>query len=803
MTRCYRFGEFRLHAATRELWRGGAPVALPPRAFDCLVYLIEQRDRAVGRDELIAAVWGRTEIAEGMLGQSVLAARRALEDTGKEQQFIRTVFRFGYHWVAAIETIEADADEAPASTAATTESIPASPTPGPAAPATDPVVAHQPAPGNRRVSRRWLALCAAGLLVLAASGLQRDAGMHRPPPIPTQRDQGAIALVLPVSVSAGAGFDWIRLGLMDLIGSRLRSAGLAVVPSDNAVALARLSPPGMDAAARTAALAGATGASLVVDAHAEAMGDRWRITLHTASDRRAALLAIGESADVLDAARSAADQMARQLGYAPLPGAPATTDPSDVSLLSQQIQAAILGNHLDSARALIANAPATQRALPELRLRLAQIDYQAGNLDAAESGFGAVAAQVPAEEDAVMHARALTSLGVIAAMRDNATLAKTRFDEAIALLRVERAPDALGQALLARASLIGTIGDYDRALQDFAEARSALESAGNLLALAVLDSNLGALDLLRLRLVEAEPVLRRAADRFATLGMPAAEINALAGAADLKLTLLEPDAALAMEPRLRELVGLVSDPARQRNAELSRARILIANGRLREAAALLHSTLAAADRANDRAALAQGHAIAAQLAQAHGDTRQAASEADTALRGFIGTDDARERALTLHLRIRALLADGSLDAAAASLEAFPKPGERDDEAAARMYVRLAVADCAAATGDPEAGKAYAHALAEAEALRIPIDLREAARAYADWLVHRGDLAQASAVAERIAGWTSRDFDSTLMRLRIQHALGDVALWRGALTRAQALAGERPIPAELTTSPSVR
>lgn len=105
MARFYRFEGFRLDPATRELWRGDAPVAVPPRAFNCIVYLVEHRQRAVGRDELIAAVWGKTEITDGMLGQTVLAARRAFDDTGREQHFIRTVVRLGYHWVAATEAV--------------------------------------------------------------------------------------------------------------------------------------------------------------------------------------------------------------------------------------------------------------------------------------------------------------------------------------------------------------------------------------------------------------------------------------------------------------------------------------------------------------------------------------------------------------------------------------------------------------------------------------------------------------------------------------------------------------------------
>ncbi len=63
----YRFADFRLNPATRELQRGTELVALPPRAFDCLAYLVERRERAIGRDELIAAVWGKAEVSDTLL----------------------------------------------------------------------------------------------------------------------------------------------------------------------------------------------------------------------------------------------------------------------------------------------------------------------------------------------------------------------------------------------------------------------------------------------------------------------------------------------------------------------------------------------------------------------------------------------------------------------------------------------------------------------------------------------------------------------------------------------------------------
>jgi DNA-binding winged helix-turn-helix (wHTH) protein len=64
----FRFRNVRLDPATRQLWRDGARVPLPLKSFDCLTYLIEHRDRAVGRDELIAAVWGRAEVSDNLLG---------------------------------------------------------------------------------------------------------------------------------------------------------------------------------------------------------------------------------------------------------------------------------------------------------------------------------------------------------------------------------------------------------------------------------------------------------------------------------------------------------------------------------------------------------------------------------------------------------------------------------------------------------------------------------------------------------------------------------------------------------------
>jgi len=96
LSQYYRFGDYELHPHSRELRCGGAPVSLPLKSFDCLVYLIERSQRAVGRDELISAVWGRADVSDALLGQTLARARRAVGDSGEAQSVIRTVPRFGY-----------------------------------------------------------------------------------------------------------------------------------------------------------------------------------------------------------------------------------------------------------------------------------------------------------------------------------------------------------------------------------------------------------------------------------------------------------------------------------------------------------------------------------------------------------------------------------------------------------------------------------------------------------------------------------------------------------------------------------
>ena len=66
-----------LDTETRELRRGAEPIAVEPQVFDLLVYLVQNRDRVVSKDDLIASVWGGRIVSDATLTGRIYAARKA------------------------------------------------------------------------------------------------------------------------------------------------------------------------------------------------------------------------------------------------------------------------------------------------------------------------------------------------------------------------------------------------------------------------------------------------------------------------------------------------------------------------------------------------------------------------------------------------------------------------------------------------------------------------------------------------------------------------------------------------------
>ena len=109
------FGDYEIDVERRELRRAKTPVHVEPQVFDLLVYLVQNRDRVVSKDDLIASVWGGRSISDSTLTSRINAARNAVGDSGAEKKLIRTIARKGLRFVGEVRTQPIGAEPADAS----------------------------------------------------------------------------------------------------------------------------------------------------------------------------------------------------------------------------------------------------------------------------------------------------------------------------------------------------------------------------------------------------------------------------------------------------------------------------------------------------------------------------------------------------------------------------------------------------------------------------------------------------------------------------------------------------------------
>jgi Tol biopolymer transport system component/DNA-binding winged helix-turn-helix (wHTH) protein len=168
----FEFGPFVLDPAKRSLLRDGAPQALTPKAFDLLALLMEHRERVVSKDELLKTLWPDAFIEESNLAQHVFLLRRALNGDAEGPEYIATIPRRGYRFVAQVS--ERREEHIP-------EQIPTAPAAA--------------SPLRTRIPWVWVATALAGAVVLSA--LLARGALTRP------QDGTENSRVIPVVAQAG------------------------------------------------------------------------------------------------------------------------------------------------------------------------------------------------------------------------------------------------------------------------------------------------------------------------------------------------------------------------------------------------------------------------------------------------------------------------------------------------------------------------------------------------------------------------------------------------------------------------
>ena len=207
----FEFGPFRLVPEERQLLRDGQPVPLTPKSFDLLVVLVENAGHLIEKSELLNRVWPDSFVEEANLSVKMSELRRALGAAEDGSQYIETVPRSGYRFVASAT---ANFDKSSDDTRDHTNDVGIEPATEQAHRKMEP----EDVTSNRSLDRRWLlALIAVPLVVTVLVALNVGGLRER-----LFRAQGAPAIsslaVLPLEdLSGDASQDYFADGMTDAL----------------------------------------------------------------------------------------------------------------------------------------------------------------------------------------------------------------------------------------------------------------------------------------------------------------------------------------------------------------------------------------------------------------------------------------------------------------------------------------------------------------------------------------------------------------------------------------------------------
>ena len=763
----YRFDDFVLDAAARELWRGDQRIAIPPKSLECLAYLLQHSGRAVGRDELIAAVWGRVDASDTLLTQTIWRARRAIGDDEGDHH-LRTVPRFGYRWTAPVR-IEAVATETDATAEIVVDAEPS-------------IVAETPA-RDRAWNVRWFA--AAGIvvvaLVLGAFALKPDS--NRSAPMTTARSLVVVMPVAMTDVSSEAA--WIRLGAMDYVASRLRDAHMNVLASERVVAIAKPASGATSDAHERERIASLTGAGYVLVPRASFVEGNWRFAIDAYHDGHARTYR-AESASPLPAADLAAAQFLADTGHAASVDNP---PPDALNETVQRIDAAMLEGNLDQARALIEKVPSEQRADPRLRVRDGRIAFRSGKLDEAEAAFAPLAdehANVPV----TLRALGEMGLGGVAIRRHAFDVAERHYSKALAVLGPAGDMNLVGRAYNERAVVQSSLGRLDLAIADIGRARSELERSGDPMGLATLNLNAALIEHQRGHYTDANAMFDRATDVYARFDIADLLATALAGKVDTQLAVLDHAGAAASSSRAWDLLPKLEDRLLIEFVGAHHIRALRASGRLAEASQVLDEFESSGKHRSTDPEFA---VLRAAVLVDQGKAPLALRLADGILRDIEHappgscSDTIPEAAIVL---TDAALQSRNAEAAKPLLAKLSEFVASPQDPEWIFADELTRAQLLAVNGDPEADRYFAAALAFADSAGEPARTVVASAAYANYVAAASDRPRAAALLDRVKPYVGLDYRAARAAALLHAVLGESADAEAAKAQARSLAWER-------------
>ena len=107
-TPSYEFGPFVLDTVQHLLLKEGETIALSPKTYDTLLFLVQNNSRMISKEELMSALWPDSFVEESNLTQQVSMARKALGETAGDPRYIVTVPARGYRFAVTVRPVIKD-----------------------------------------------------------------------------------------------------------------------------------------------------------------------------------------------------------------------------------------------------------------------------------------------------------------------------------------------------------------------------------------------------------------------------------------------------------------------------------------------------------------------------------------------------------------------------------------------------------------------------------------------------------------------------------------------------------------------
>lgn len=776
----YRFDDFCLNLLSRELSRRGTPVAIASNGFDCLVYLIEHRERVVGKDELIAAVWGRSDISDNLLAQTLVRLRRVLGDVGSEQRCIKTVPRVGYRWMLDV-AVEFQADSAESLTVDSHDRG----DPG-AVEVSDPLPAAKP---------RLRFFVAAFLLLVTLGGVYLSWKLHPHASKPALDFDHGSAVVLPANVSAPEDWKWLRLGLMDLIGGDLREAKIPVESSQTVLNL--LSQTDTGGSSQFAAF------TLVIRPHVVLDNNLWHVHLDASSPDGRIWQAESSSDNVLKAARSADTRLLAEMGFMAEPGKPTSDDAKEEYLM--RIDAATYAGASDVVRELLDKAPVAVREMPEFDYAKAVFHCNQGEYELCKQGLANLLQRLPADKQPVLRGRALAQQYYIYFREHDYAGGEAALSEAVQLLQKQKNTTYLAFAYAQRGELEILDGKLDQAQSDFGLARVNYALDGYTIGALDMDASMARLAMQRGQYAQGLPVIQRAYDEYQRMGMRQFLPYLLQDMIVSQRALLRYADELAITERYWPFEQKHWDVPEQVTRHLlvfERAHALADNGRTTEASKLLEQVLAEIEHDPNGEPGLQGcvETLLAKLALQRGDISASQAWISKALGGQLleKDSDKRDYADAWLTNVMVLQRAGNkkeLKEGMVAMQAWAAALPAQDEWIAILLLR---AQAVVAWSEGRHDQALAQlklAMDKADAWGVPELIVDVGQAYAQALLAAGKVEEASSVGGKLSNWSQLDWRAAWTQACVYRALGQTPSSEQYRSKALALAGDRILPAD--------